>query len=461
MRILLAVHQFLPTYAAGTELVTYNVAKGLMARGHIVEVIAGNPGTAEQSDESRITNDVVESIPVQRFHHASVPMGGQSNIIRAEYSSVFARHMFSATLKRFNPDLVHIFHLSRLTTSIIDACIESGIPICYTITDFWPICMTSQLRLPDQSICPGPSANSANCLRHVLHASGAPQANSPVLRLPNFILDRIVWLVRKRLLMKKSREGEMVRALADRIGHNMDRLNQINRILALTRTMESILVRHGVDSQRITVLPHGIDSSSILRTTGRGQCTNLRIGFIGQIYEHKGVHVLIEAVRRLPISARVTVQIYGNLQDFPEYVAKLKEIAGNDSRVFFEGTFSNQDVGDAIGKLDVLVVPSLWYENTPLVIYEAMAAGCPVVCSRFGGMAEMVRENVDGLMFEKGNAGELAARLALLAEDRELLQRLAGNTRPPKSISTYVDELLVIYSSLVTKEQDAAKIAAF
>ena len=459
MRILLAVHQFLPTYAAGTEIVTYNVAKGLIAHGHTVEVVAGAPGTADQSESSRLTNDEFESIPVQRFHHASVPLAGQENVMRAEYSSNFVRHFFSATLNRFKPDVVHFFHLSRLTTSVIDACVERKIPTCYTITDFWPICPTAQLRLPDNSTCAGPSPNAGNCLRHVLEVSRAPQARFPIFKLPTRFLDALVWMVRKRLIFPISIRGKLVRALADRLGHNVDRLNHLDHILVLTRTMESVLLKHGVDSQRISVLPHGIDSSYIERTAGRGDKPELRIGFIGQIYEHKGVHVLLEAVCKLPPSVNVQLHVYGNLNDFPEYVQRLRDIAGDDPRIHLEGTFSNADVGKVISSFDVIVVPSLWYENTPLVIYEAMAAGCPVVCSRFGGMAEMVREGVDGMMFEKGNVAELAGILQKLATNRDLLKQLAANTRRPKQISTYVDELEAIYTAML-EERATANIPA-
>jgi glycosyltransferase involved in cell wall biosynthesis len=451
LRILLTVHQFLPTYAAGTELVTYKVAKGLIERGHTVEVIAGHPGTATQSEDSRLTQDVFEDIPVQRFHHASVPMAGQNNIVRAEYSSTFVKHFFSTAISRFKPDVVHMFHLSRLTTSVIDACVERRIPTCYTITDFWPVCPTAQLRLPDNSTCAGPSLNSANCLRHVLQASGAPQGKSVVFKLPTRVLDVLVGLIRKKILLPRSFNGELVRTLADRIGHNVERLNQIDRILVLTRTMESVLWRNAVEKDRITVLPHGIDASGIRRTTGRGEAAELRIGFIGQIYEHKGVHVLVEAVRRLPADIKVQLHIYGNLDDFPDYVQRLRTLASHDPRIHFEGTFPNSHVGEIIANFDVLVVPSLWYENTPLVIYEAVAAGCPVICSRFGGMAELLRENVDSLMFEKGNVGELSRQITKLAGDRALLGRLAANTEPPKPISTYVDELEGIYTELLGK----------
>jgi glycosyltransferase involved in cell wall biosynthesis len=99
--------------------------------------------------------------------------------------------------------------------------------------------------------------------------------------------------------------------------------------------------------------------------------------------------------------------------------------------------------------IDVLVVPSTWYENTPLVIYSALAAGCPVIASDLGGMAEVVTDGENGLLVEPGKPEALAAELKRLTSDRQLLQKLAAGCRRPKSIEEYVAELLSVYRDLL------------
>ena len=119
----------------------------------------------------------------------------------------------------------------------------------------------------------------------------------------------------------------------------------------------------------------------------------------------------------------------------------------------FCGVFPNEQIGKIFAKLDVLVVPSIWYENTPLVIYSAQEAGCPVIASNLGGMAEVVEHEKNGLLFEVGNVTSLAATIERLSGDRRLLRQLAANAVEPKSISDYVNELVTIYSNVLLEQQ--------
>ena len=95
----------------------------------------------------------------------------------------------------------------------------------------------------------------------------------------------------------------------------------------------------------------------------------------------------------------------------------------------------------------MLVIPSLWYENTPLVIYSAQAAACPVIASNLPGLAAVVVHEHNGLLFEPGNAALLAQQLSRLIDEDELLQRLSHNAHPPKTTATYVDELLAVWTA--------------
>jgi len=185
----------------------------------------------------------------------------------------------------------------------------------------------------------------------------------------------------------------------------------------------------------------------------KGELKELRVGFIGTIFEHKGIHLLVEAVKNLLPDLNIELKIYGKLEEFPEYVDRLHEIVKDDARIKFCGTFPNQEIGKIFAELDVLVVPSIWYENTPLVIYSAQAAGCPVIATNLGGMSEVIHHEVNGLLFEKGNIAELANMIYRLYEDRILLKSLAMSSIKPKSIQEYISELEAMYYELLSKEQ--------
>ena len=158
--------------------------------------------------------------------------------------------------------------------------------------------------------------------------------------------------------------------------------------------------------------------------------------------------MLVDAVRRLPGTIDVDVQIFGDPGVYPDYAKGLVDRAAADTRIRFCGTFPNNRIGEVLSTFDVLVVPSLWYENTPLVIYSSQAAGCPVLASDLGGMSEVIREGVDGLLFPPGDSAALATHLERLWHDRNLVAALADNALSPKSISAYVDELAATYDQL-------------
>ena len=172
-----------------------------------------------------------------------------------------------------------------------------------------------------------------------------------------------------------------------------------------------------------------------------------RVGFVGMLAQHKGCHILIDAFQALP-PGRAVLKIYGNTEGYPEYSAKLKRLAGNHGAIEFCGVFPNSKIAEVMADLDVLVVPSLWYENTPLVLYSAQAAHCPVVASDFPGISEVIRDEVNGLLFEAGNVAALVKQLSRLIDEPDLAARLSANSQQPKSTATYVDELLSIWNAV-------------
>ena len=452
MRILLTVHQFLPEYSAGTEILTFDTAKELQRLGHEVFVFTGFPTKAKINDADRFDRYSYEGIQVERFHHARVPTGGGANIVEAEYNNQFFANYFRKYLKNLKPDIVHFFHLARLSASAIDVCVELGIPKVFTATDFWLICPRNQLRLPDNSPCSGPDRSGVNCLRHMVALTQPRIVQAAVKRAPDRLVALIIWLVNKGVFGGGS-HAKHVRALSARPGHLRSRMNMLDRVLVATRFMQEVLTRHGLDPRKAILIRFGVNFQSTNGSSIRGDKPALRIGFIGTLYEHKGAHVLIEAVKQLPPDVPVDLKIYGDLVAYPKYTERLKRLVDGDQRISFCGKFDRTQIGDVLSSMDVLVVPSIWYENTPLVIYFAQAAGCPVVVSNVDGMTEVVKHGVNGLVFQTGNAAGLGEAITTLAKDREFLRNLAQNAKKPKSSSEYAAELVTISETVLVKGQ--------
>jgi glycosyltransferase involved in cell wall biosynthesis len=416
-----------------------------------VTVFTAYPSPVALRDEDRFDRYEIEGIPVVRFHHNSVPMGGQANTQEAEYNNLFAGNFLRKhLLQTLRPDLVHFFHLSRISASAVDACHAFGIPTVLTPTDFWFVCPMSQLRLPDNSMCSGPDRSGVNCLRHIVSLNQPETTRSKVDSMPDWALALMIWGIDRGLLGDRW-FAPAVSALSRRPGFLRERMNMLDRVLVPTRLMGNALKNNGLSPDKIVFSPYGIDLSH-LSSVSRKPDKKLRVGFIGTLYEHKGPHVLVQAMRSLA-GEPVELKIYGRTDEFPQYVEKLKALAEGDSRIQFCGTFPNAEIGRIFSELDVLIVPSIWYENTPLVIYSAQGAKCPVIASNLGGMSEVIQHGINGLLFEPGHAAGLAGSIKQLLQDPDLAKRLSEKSPHPRSIAEYVTELEGVYRELVPKAQ--------
>lgn len=447
MKIVLTVHEFLPDYWAGTEIITLNVARELRRRGHDIRIVTGFFATSAIRDEDRFDQYEFDGFPIDRFHHNYQPMGEQTDVMELEYNNRLFYRFFQNYLRRHHPDLVHFFHLARISASAVDACAQAQIPTVFTATDFWTICPMIQLRLPDNSLCSGPDRLGVNCLRHLVVGTQAPTVARRLRRVPDWTL-RLAMGAINRGLLPPTQSVKQARSLSRRPQWLMDRLNQIDRVIAPSKLMANKLVERGLQNSRLVNLPYGLDLGNVVRCQDKGSRPRLRIGFLGTLQEHKGCAVLINAIGLMPKTLPIDVEIHGDCGQFQAYLDRLKQLAADDPRIHFRGAFDHEQVWQVLADIDVLVVPSIWYENTPLVIYEAQAAGVPVVATNLGGISQVVRDQVDGLLFEKGDAPQLSRLLRELTEDRALVARLAAAAKPPSTIAQHVDALETIYSGL-------------
>ena len=447
LKILLTVHQFFPKYVSGTEVLTFSVAKDLLRRGHEVYVYTGYPAKELLPDWQRFDAYEIEGIQVRRFRHGFVPMGNQKTLSELEYDNRLSARYFLALLEELAPDVVHFFHFSRISSALIDVVRQKRIPAYYTPTDFWAVCPTSQLLLGDGSVCLGPSRHAGNCIKHVAALTRWKSHAGLVKYLPTLAADSVAWLA------KSSMRGcwpfrDDIAGLSRRSQVNVMRLNALNGIISPTRLMTDVLTRNGVDTRLIRQSAYGIDMAGFYeaRPCKYDGMHPLILAYVGTLAPHKGCHVLIDAFLRLQPDGGMCLRIYGNLNDFPDYAGKLQRMSDGCRDIEFMGTFPNAEIARVLSGVDTLVVPSVWYENTPLVVYSALAAKRPVIASDFPGMSEVVKNGVNGLTFAPRDANALAQCLKRLRDEEGFLTRLSANCVPPKSVEAYVDELLALYA---------------
>jgi glycosyltransferase involved in cell wall biosynthesis len=203
----------------------------------------------------------------------------------------------------------------------------------------------------------------------------------------------------------------------------------------------------GFEASKIRVSDNGFPPMEApRRSVTRDPAAPLRIGFAGTIVWHKGVHVLLEAVRQLPSKA-YELHIHGACDVAPDYVADLHRLAAG-LPVVFHGGFDRSETAEVYAGLDVLVVPSIWLENSPLVIHEAFQAGVPVVGSRIGGTADLITDGCNGRLYDPSSAQALAAVLQSILGDRQQLASWAARLPAVKSIDDNAREWERVYEEV-------------
>jgi glycosyltransferase involved in cell wall biosynthesis len=221
----------------------------------------------------------------------------------------------------------------------------------------------------------------------------------------------------------------------------------------------------GLPPEKLMMLENGLEPMPVAppRPLARGGRRS-RFAFFGQLNPFKGIKVLVEAVGRVPAEIwgdDAVLNVYGgNLEVQPEaFQQEFKRlVTAAGRRIRFFGSYKAHELPDLMRETDWVIVPSTWWENAPVVIEEAFYHGRPVICSDIGGMAEKVRNRIDGLHFRVGSAESLVDRLIEALTHPELWERLRSRARKPLMADGAAEQHLSLYRRLLTPA-DAAQPA--
>lgn len=248
---------------------------------------------------------------------------------------------------------------------------------------------------------------------------------------------------------------ELERLLGERREHMRGTLApDVARFMAPSRFLGDYMLRWGLPQESMTVVTTGIDRARYAaRTSVPGDVRDgrpLRVLFLGTYAVHKGAHVLLEAWGKLPaeLRARARLDLFGppfrSDAAYLERLARLAEAAG----AHLGEALGREAIAPTLRSADLLVVPSIWYENAPLVILEAMAVRTPLCVSGLGGMAELVRPGVTGWHFRTGDAADLAATLAGVLREPQALGRLYPPQERERTFEHTLDDIEGVYADV-------------
>jgi glycosyltransferase involved in cell wall biosynthesis len=429
LRTLIVLGNFLPYSTYGTENLAYSVGKELEKRGEQVSIVCGRPMNHQLTTEFRLVRDDFDKFPVERALYTG---GIQGNLMARIYRNELFGESFRRYLRDTNPDRAIVFHFADLSGVVLEILNKLGVKTVLVVTDFWSICPKGTLLKTDNSLCVGPSPLSANCIdcfvREGLRKRLVPRAKASqsMFRVSSvYESARFSWgVVRRTSYLKRQ-------------------LQTLKSIVVPTNFTAQILRRNGIPRALIQVIPYGLEGTPTqLRKEKTSSRYQLSFGYIGILAPHKGADLLISAFNKAGVEDKARLSIYGDLPGAPnETVHRLRKLAGRNPSIEFRGTFPQSQISQIMASFDVLVVPSMWYENSPLVIQFAFACGVPVLGSDVPGISENVKHMKNGLLFERGNEEQLRQLIKKLVEKPFILNDLRSNLPKPKAIVEYVSEL--------------------
>ncbi len=418
-RIAFVVHKFPPESVGGTELYCWSLAHTLTAAGHETHIFYPTPSIKEGIARCERQGVHLWQVPLPTTREGEDPVHQYWHTFR----DLGIEAAFETFLREVQPDLVHFQHVQGVSARLIE--LADPLPKIVTLHDYWYFCADSQLIRPDRRPCDGPSAGCRNCVDCATERAD------------------LQWMrpLRPLVALPFAYRNHYLRRLAEKV----------DLFLAPSAFLQQKYIEHGFPADKIIVVENGLDVDKLEQTV----CPPLpdppvrpHFGFLGSLAWQKGVHVLIEAFNRL--DERASLTIYGSEHTFPDYVAELKRLARHP-HIRFAGLLAPQQVGAALRQMDCLVVPSLWYENSPLVIQEAYGVGVPVVASHLGALPEKVRDGGTGRLFEPGSVDDLTMVLQELVAQPNLLHQMAEQVVHAPSMTLHAAYLMQIYQEMLVE----------
>lgn len=406
-RVLIVSHGHPDLNKGGAEVVAHHLFEELKRQGFEVLLLSRVAGPAHGGStfSSRRGSDEL------LFHTA---MHDFFNFRSAHPAHVWRD--FRELLARFRPDVVHFHHYMHMGLELIqevrNTCPDAR--VVFTIHEYGAICANQGQMIKTGTLELCHESSPADC------ASCFPN-RSP----SDFFL-------RKRY----------IQAIFD----------QVDQFISPSEFLKRRYVEWGLPASKIAVLENGQPAIEPLppRPLAGGECRG-RFAFFGQINPYKGIDVLLEAFSLLDEETRerVHLEIHGaNLEaQAKEFQARIRDLLGTTEEVAtLRGPYDHADLGRLMASIDWVIVPSIWWENSPMVIQEAFSHGRPVIVSDIGGMAEKVRAG-GGLTFRARSARDLADVVAAAAEDDGLFEQTRTAIEPAPSLVDWVTAHLSMYEA--------------
>lgn len=418
-RIVTVGNFYPPNFKGGAEIIAHNQARALQNSG-LAKVVAFSLDVTGKLTPGTVYMEDIDDIIVVRIASA----GESFNQSGINFFDKLFNDIFDELCCIVKPDVVHLHNIIGMSLGIVDIAKRHKAKVCVTLHDNWGFCYKNTLLKDNGELC----TNILDCdkCQENLTAGG--------IMIPMGVR----------------------RSYFRRVFERMDAYVSPSAYLA------SSYIKAGFNFHKMHVIWNGIDFHRFDRVE-KVPSDKLRITFVGYFGIHKGVDLLIRAVGLLN-NKNIEINLIGTGDEQGNY-KKIATECGILHQLRFWGKLANQDIMNAYAETDIYCLPSIWPENQPVSITEAMACGIPVIASDLGGNKELVRDGVTGYLFRPGDCEDLASKIRNFIDDKNLISEYGSAGKSIMAQNEYcrqVKKLVDLYDEIsVVTNLESKKVILF
>ena len=407
----------------GSEIYAYNLSKELLRRHDVSIFYRINDPALKEYEVARSSYG---GLNIYKINHTFKDYDSIEKI----YSNKEIEKRFAEVLDEVSPDVVHIQHLLFLSLGFVSEIKKRNIPIIFTLHDYWLMCPKGQLFKSNRKICKNPLA--ANC-PYCLSASLNPK-----------VLIKKIFKILTHYKIPTRFKPDLAKIYKD-----------VDLFISPSIFLRNKFIEFGLPQEKIIYSDNGMNLD-LFKDIEKLRSNKIRFGFIGTLIPAKGAHVLIKAFNKVK-NNKAVLKIYGKapVNNFIfNYYNRIRRMAGNNENIKFVGTFDNKDVAKIFEEIDVLIFSSVWDENSPLVLHEAILTKTPVLASEVGGVRELIKHDQNGFLFCAGDDNGLSLLIKKVIKNPEIIENLKKDVISIKDMQFHCKEIEAIYAKNSKKRVD-------
>ena len=389
------------------------------------------------------------------YEHAGLPVHRFATDLRAQLDLAYgvpdeiAAEGFRTIVVQARPDIVHLHaRTAAVSERLVDVAHAVGARVVFTYHTPTASCARGTMMLFGETPCDG-IIETKRCMACALAASGMPK---PLARaaaaVPSTLYAQAAAITGSSGPLSALRIPGLITSGRQRF---LDFIGKVDHVVAVSQWVSDVLRGNAVPVAKITLSRQGIGAlAQVPRPTMlRGLAGPLKIAYFGRIDRTKGPDLLVRALKMIP-KARVRVDIFAIRQAAgPDHWFSAQ--VQRDPRLTLRTAVAPDKVVGVMADYDLIAVPSRGLETGPLVALEAFAAGIPVLGANLGGIAELVRDGVDGILVAPDDAAAWAATIRQLAEDRHVIDALRSRIAPPRTMHAVADDMATVYARILAR----------